>query len=308
MFAADPGVRLAALNSAGQHYRAFLHRCHQYGLLSPPAAALVEAALQQGDEEDGVASSGGSARSMDAATLRQNKIEKFKREKYIKSRLEALEQQQQSGGAAAEEDGGDGGRDGEEVERELWMLQADLAALQVRHPSLRLLHASQPAASFCASCTHVRWLLGPLAAHEACDLHSGPCLLQAAERLGLLRQEVEILRHAAAMPEDQRQRARQQREAAGPPTDLIRQLQAAAGNLTLSTSGSAAVQRQQLAAGVFGPSHVLPTMSVEQFGELEYRRMLEQQQREAATKERQQREQAERRADDVEEEEVQKVG
>jgi hypothetical protein len=110
------------------------------------------------------------------------------------------------------------------------------------------------------------------------------------------------------MPEDQRQRARQQREAAGPPTDLIRQLQAAAGNLTLSTSGSAAVQRQQLAAGVFGPSHVLPTMSVEQFGELEYRRMLEQQQREAATKERQQREQAERRADDVEEEEVQKVG
>ena len=104
VFAADPSVRLAALSSAGQHYRAFLHRCRQYGLLSPPAAAMVEAALQQeqGGEHGSGGSNGGSARPMDAATLRQNKIEKFKREKYIKSRLEALEQQQQqsSGGAA----------------------------------------------------------------------------------------------------------------------------------------------------------------------------------------------------------------
>ena len=148
-------MRLAALNSAGRHYRAFLHRCRQYGLLSPPAAALVEAALQQeqGDEADREGRNGGSARSMDAATLRQNKIEKFKGEKYIKSQLEALEQQQQSGGAAAEEDGGDGSvGDGEEVERELWMLQADLAALQVRHPSL-----TPPSCQLASSCaTHLQ--------------------------------------------------------------------------------------------------------------------------------------------------------
>ena len=43
-----------------------------------------------------------------------------------------------------------------------------------------------------------------------------------------------------------------------------------AGNLGLG--GSAAAKREQLATGVFRPSYTLPTMSVEQFGELEYRR------------------------------------
>ena len=92
-------------------------------------------------------------------------------------------------------------------------------------------------------------------------------LLQAAERLGGVQQEVAILRHAAAMPEEERQRQREARQAAGPPPDLLRQLHAAAGSLS-----SAAVQRQRLVDGVFRPSHVLPTMSVEQFGELEYAR------------------------------------
>ncbi len=89
-----------------------------------------------------------------------------------------------------------------------------------------------------------------------------PSLLQAAERCGTLQQEVEILRHAAAMPADERQRQREQRAAEGPPADLMRQLGAVA----------AANRRQQLAEGVFRPSHALPTMSVEQFGELEYKR------------------------------------
>lgn len=71
--AADPKVRLEALHAAGQHYRAYLHRARQYGLLSPPAAALAEAALAQGE------GGGGGGPAMDAATLRQHKIEKFKR-------------------------------------------------------------------------------------------------------------------------------------------------------------------------------------------------------------------------------------
>lgn len=73
-------MRLAALTGAAQHYRAFLHRCRQYGLLSPPAEALAEAALQQAEAGEGSSSGGGSSgRVVDAATLRQNKIEKFKR-------------------------------------------------------------------------------------------------------------------------------------------------------------------------------------------------------------------------------------
>lgn len=77
---ADARVRLAALSSAVQHYCAFLHSCRQYGLLSPPAEALAEVALRQAEAgEDGVRGSGGGVRVADATTLRQNKIEKFKR-------------------------------------------------------------------------------------------------------------------------------------------------------------------------------------------------------------------------------------
>ncbi|KAL4859751.1 PP2A regulatory subunit TAP46 [Chlorella vulgaris] len=238
----DPSVRLAALSSASQHYRTFLHHCRQYGLLSPPAAALAAVALRQG--QGGSSSSSGPA--MDAASMRQNKIEKFKREKFIKGRLEELEQRQATEGQGAGEGSGD-----EEEQREVWMLQADLAALQ------------------------------------------------AAEGLSSMQQEVDILKHAASIPEEQRERQRQQRQQSGPPPDLLRQLQAAAGSL-----GGVGGKRGVLAGEVFRPSHVLPTMSIEQFGEVEYRRMLEQQQREAATKERQERRQAERGADDIEEEEL----
>lgn len=46
---------------------------------------------------------------------------------------------------------------------------------------------------------------------------------------------------------------------------------------------------------------------MEQFGELEYKRMLEQQGREARAKERAERQRAERPAEDLEEEELQKA-
>lgn len=105
------------------------------------------------------------------------------------------------------------------------------------------------------------------AEREAWLLQADLAALHAAEQVASLAQEAQILRHAAAMPEERRQRERREREARGPPPDLLRQLAAAAGNLL-----SAGVQRERLAAGVFRPGHVLPTMTVEQFGELEYRR------------------------------------
>lgn len=139
------------------------------------------------------------------------------RDKWLKGRLEALERQLGAGGGGAE--GEDERGDGEEVERELWMLQADRVALQT------------------------------------------------AERLGSLRQEAKILRHAAAMPPEERQRQQEERQQRGPPADLLRQLQSTATGLSVG-----AAQRNQLVAGVFRPGYTLPTMSVEQFGELEYRR------------------------------------
>lgn len=60
----DPAVRLAALEAAGQHYRAFLHRCRQYDLLSPPAAALARGIL-----EGGGGGGGGGAHRAEAELL-----------------------------------------------------------------------------------------------------------------------------------------------------------------------------------------------------------------------------------------------
>ena len=70
----DPAVRLAALAAAARHYCAFLLRCRQYGLLSPPAEAAANVALKQAGQ-----GGGGVSPPVDAATLRHNKIESFKR-------------------------------------------------------------------------------------------------------------------------------------------------------------------------------------------------------------------------------------
>ena len=81
--AEDASVRLDALNQAGQLYRVFLHRCRQYDLLSQPAAAMAQAVLGVGERDgDGGARGSGSGSGsgrLDPASLRQHKIEKFKR-------------------------------------------------------------------------------------------------------------------------------------------------------------------------------------------------------------------------------------
>lgn len=258
--AEDATLRLDSLTAASKQYSVFLLRCRQYGLLSGPARALADAALQRADGTG----AGDGTRVLDPTTLRQNKIEKFKRERVIKGRLEELEQRQRLVNDSADEEA-----DGEETERELWLLQADMAALQVGAERCKLsgedvhplrVQGVMSHSSHCCCCTR----LARLAAAPAQTLI---IVVQAADRLSMLQQEVLVLRHAIAIPEDQRQRQREQRQEAGPPSDLLRQLQAAAGNL-----GSAAMQRQRLAAGVLQPSHVLPTLTVEQFGEIERRR------------------------------------
>ena len=57
--------------------------------------------------------------------------------------------------------------------------------------------------------------------------------------------------------------------------------------ITAAPVGAAPVDRRAAAAlGVFRPSHTLPTMTVEQHGEIEYRELVERTRREAETKAR----------------------
>ena len=62
-------------------------------------------------------------------------------------------------------------------------------------------------------------------------------------------QEIEMLSHAASLPEEQRHQPLQP-----PPADLLRSLQLAASNLE--------TRRQQVRASVFQPSHNLPTRTL----------------------------------------------
>ncbi|KAK9917919.1 hypothetical protein WJX75_009572 [Coccomyxa subellipsoidea] len=74
--------------------------------------------------------------------------------------------------------------------------------------------------------------------------------LKAANLLGSLKQEIELLNHAASLPEDLRVRPAQ-----APPAELMEKLRSAAAALSM---GSA----QQMRASVFRPSHNLPTVTL----------------------------------------------
>lgn len=232
----DPEARADALLAAASYHRAFLHSVRAYGLLGSEARTLVEALEEhaRGDDEGRSTSSSSSLSRLglpgrpaggnvdpDAASLRANKIARFKREKWVMARLEALEAER--GGAECEGEGEDteaweGACAGhaEERERELWLLQIEQAALQAAD---RLKSLDQEAA----------------------------LLLHAA---ALPREQ----RGGGGSAAD-RQRAG---GGAALPPAMLAKLREAAGVLA---GASVTARRQELRDQVLQPSHVLPTMT-----------------------------------------------
>ena len=211
----NPETRLSAIKSAQALLEIFLSRVRQYELVSAGADRILAGSLD----------SHGAAPKLDPTTLRQLKIEKFKLEKSVTARQEALEKLLKNGGGN-EENGeagtaGAGGDDLEAAEREASLLRIELAALK------------------------------------------------SAESLRSLRQEVEVLSHAANLSEEDRRSHRA--TSAAPPQDLLAELRKAAGALKL---GSEASRREDIRNSVFHPSHILPTMTVEQQGDIEVAEML----------------------------------
>lgn len=99
--------------------------------------------------------------------------------------------------------------------------------------------------------------------------------IKAAEACSSLREEAAILQHVASLPADLRQRA-----ALTPPPELMQQMAEALANLQGSSGMQgrqadhhchhcAAQQRARMAAQVFRPSHILPTMTLNQFADEE---------------------------------------
>eukprot|EP00891_Asterochloris_glomerata_P008622 jgi/Astpho2/8622/fgenesh1_pg.00126_%23_34_t len=192
----------------------FIVVLHQYGLLSQISAAAWDADCQD-------------LRPLDATSLRQQKVERFKRDRDIKAKLQQIRQQQLRSRRLAElqEPGqAEGAAQPDDADvREAWLLQIEQSAHQ------------------------------------------------ALAQLSLLKQEVQLLQHAAALSPEQRAQQR-----APCPDDLIAQLQGAALNLGRGQTD----QRQQLREEVYRPHVALPTISVEQQGDMEIAAMLEREARE----------------------------
>ncbi|KAJ9517549.1 hypothetical protein QJQ45_024965 [Haematococcus lacustris] len=119
-----PSQRLQLVKDALHCYSAFLLRCHQYGTLGGLAAKLYDREEMQTEAQD-------------ANSKRAAKIERFKADKALKAQLAVLEQRRAAGTRGRpDEDGTEqgptGGADGwdEGEERQLWLTQLQLAALQ----------------------------------------------------------------------------------------------------------------------------------------------------------------------------------
>ncbi|KAK9799724.1 hypothetical protein WJX73_004547 [Symbiochloris irregularis] len=120
-----PGPRSAHLKQSTQQHSRFLLRLEQYGLL-PPAAVQQWNVFREGgaDMEDGSV----MGEHRDPAAARADKIARFKARRAAKSRLEALQDQQgrRQAGRSTE----DNAMEEADDDRELWLLQLELAALQ----------------------------------------------------------------------------------------------------------------------------------------------------------------------------------
>ena len=108
----------------------------------------------------------------------------------------------------------------------------------------------------------------------------------------LVQQEVRMLSAVAAMSEDERMKATARREQSEENKHVMDKLREAVRGLSgLGSAGGRDGKKEALRAGVFKPSHVLPTMTVEQFGDMEVARMQEDARRKAEAEAEEQRRQ-----------------
>jgi immunoglobulin-binding protein 1 len=280
--------RTTHLSVAVSLYQSFLRLAHQYRLVDKHLFPLLHRALmsennrEEDDDDDSSSSSNrrrrgvdtssssissSSSRSRDPTVLRQQKIEKFKREKELKKRLDSFQPLVPRIRGMHITNKGDDDNDEEdsiedEIVRKYWITRIQLAVSDV---------------------------LG---------------------EVPTLQQEIELLKHRASLPtggdkEDTRSSSNKKIEDG----DFLEKLAQAASALQKSTLSSSSgnnsrQRRQDIRSEVFRPSHTVATMSVEQYGEVEYRQMMERQRVEEDRKEVEERRRMGMTEEEREEEEV----
>ena len=272
----DPAAREQALVEVSAMYEAFLERCERHDMLSESAKRT----RARGTE------------ACDPATARDEKVARFKRERAIRQRLESLDatRVERTRKALAEADWDDEDPEAsvatqnEAEERERWLLLVEDAAAKA------------------------------LDAAASVEL----------ERAMLARRAETATDAPAASESDDARRRPRRIESSGMgnyiigPGGTIQQISvggyvprgngALDANAPFMTTDFAGADRRAAAArGVFRPSHILPTMTVEQAGEIEYAELVERTRREAETKARRAAEDAALTAEERDERELAKA-
>jgi len=251
----DAAAREHALVEVSAMYEAFLERCERHDMLSESAKR----------------SRARGAEACDPATARDEKVARFKRERAIRQRLESLDaaRVERTRKALAEADWDDEdpeasvATENEADERERWLLLVERAASE-----------TMDAAAVVAT--------------------EREMLARRAETPTRREAEVFSLQKDADASDDIARRRPYRIEASTGmgnyvigPGGTIEPI-SAGGYVPpgLLTSAAPVDRRAAAALGVFRPSHTLPTMTVEQHGEIEYRELVERTRREAETKAR----------------------
>ncbi|GFR45291.1 hypothetical protein Agub_g6343 [Astrephomene gubernaculifera] len=263
--AGPSAARLAAVQRALPALGSFLQRCEQYDLLGALGRTAMDAA---------------SGAPVDPATKRSYKVEKFKREKALNAALGALEARRLAAAAQEREDeAGSSGTAAPAIKSSLATSTPVSSSTQQQQPS------SGGAGVMDEEDERQLWVWRVELA-----------VLQAADLQASLRQEVELLQHVAA-----REEAAAAAAGPGPSSSSAAAANRGAGSAGEPSEAEKAAlleklrgifrdldgsRKEQIKRDVFKPGHILPTMTVEEAGEIECREAMQREQRQRKQEEK----------------------
>ena len=289
--APDPAARAPFAAEAADALEAFLRRCEVHDLLTPEAKRQREGLMRQREGQNA-----------DPGTARADKVARFRRERAIRARLEELESTRRRRAEEAllnadwdDEDPDDASPEDEVEERERWTLLIEDAV-----------------AKSLDNVTHLARELEMIAARDelAAARPAGP---RAGGVNAPGRGVYTLMPDGAVVPGFNDASSGNAssiggqptgRQTASVPAELMESLRRMYGT---GVAGGSARSAERIRSEVFRPSHILPTMTVEQAGEIERREMMERQREQAENAARRAREESEMTREEREERDLAKA-
>ena len=289
--APDPAARAPFAAEAADALEAFLRRCEVHDLLTPEAKRQREGLKRQREGQNA-----------DPGTARADKVARFRRERAIRARLEELESTRRRRAEEAllnadwDDEDPDASPEDEVEERERWTLLIEDAV-----------------AKSLDDVAHLARELEMIAARDelAAARPAGPRAAGGVDAPG--RGVYTLMPDGAVVPgfNDASSGCASSiggqptgRQTASVPAELMESLRRMYGT---GVAGGSARSAERIRSEVFRPSHILPTMTVEQAGEIERREMMERQREQAENAARRAREESEMTREEREERDLAKA-